>query len=79
MGYIGFFFVEKKDGSLRPCIDYRGLNFITVRYPYKFLAALKQLQEAQVYSKLNLRSVYNLVCIREGDGGKMTFHTTSRH
>lgn len=44
MGYIGFFFVEKKDGSLRPCIDYRGLNSITVRYPYKFLAALKQQQ-----------------------------------
>ncbi|KAK3553391.1 hypothetical protein QTP70_003554 [Hemibagrus guttatus] len=30
----GFFFVEKKDGGLRPCIDYRGLNAITVRYPY---------------------------------------------
>ncbi|KAK3547999.1 hypothetical protein QTP70_001663 [Hemibagrus guttatus] len=30
----GFFFVGKKDGGLRPCIDYRGLNAITVRYPY---------------------------------------------
>ncbi|KAK3561075.1 hypothetical protein QTP86_026365 [Hemibagrus guttatus] len=30
----GFFFVGKKDGSLRLCIDYRGLNAITVRYPY---------------------------------------------
>lgn len=30
----GFFFMEKKDGGLRPCIDYRGLNAITVRYPY---------------------------------------------
>ncbi len=32
----GFFFVQKKDGSLRPCIVYRGLNYITVknRYPY---------------------------------------------
>ncbi len=27
----GFFFVKKKDGSLRPCIDYRGLNDITVK------------------------------------------------
>ncbi|KAK3531962.1 hypothetical protein QTP86_002248 [Hemibagrus guttatus] len=30
----GFFYVEKKDGGLRPCIDYWGLNAITVRYPY---------------------------------------------
>ncbi|KAK3523753.1 hypothetical protein QTP70_009237 [Hemibagrus guttatus] len=30
----GFFFVRKKDGGLRPCIDYQGLNAITVHYPY---------------------------------------------
>ena len=30
----GFFFVGKKDGSLRPCIDYRGLNYITVKNKY---------------------------------------------
>ncbi|KAK3517723.1 hypothetical protein QTP70_016578 [Hemibagrus guttatus] len=30
----GFFFVGKKDGGLRPCIGYRGLNAITVRYSY---------------------------------------------
>ena len=29
-----FYFVKKKDGGLRPCIDYRGLNKITVRYSY---------------------------------------------
>ncbi|KAK3545908.1 hypothetical protein QTP70_016672 [Hemibagrus guttatus] len=29
-----FFFVGKKDGGLCPCIDYRGLNAITIRYPY---------------------------------------------
>jgi len=45
----GFFFVEKKDGGLRPCIDYRGLNNITVkfRYPLPLVpAALEQLREA---------------------------------
>ena len=30
----GFFFVGKKDGSLRPCIDYRGLNEITIKNKY---------------------------------------------
>ncbi|KAK3534468.1 hypothetical protein QTP86_015178 [Hemibagrus guttatus] len=30
----GFFFISKRDGGLRPYIDYRGLNAITVRYPY---------------------------------------------
>lgn len=39
-GYIcpsisaGYFFEEKKDGGLQPCIDYRGLNAMTVCYPY---------------------------------------------
>ena len=37
----GFFFVGKKDGSLRPCIDYRGLNNITIqnKYPLPLLAS----------------------------------------
>ncbi|KAK3545982.1 hypothetical protein QTP70_018649 [Hemibagrus guttatus] len=62
----GFFFVEKKDGGLRPCIDYRGLNAITVRYPYPLLlvpAALEQLRGARLFTKLDLRSAYNLALI----------------
>ncbi|KAK3549318.1 hypothetical protein QTP70_034545, partial [Hemibagrus guttatus] len=60
----GFFFTEKKDGSLRPCIDYRGLNEITVCYPYPPLlvpVALEQLREARIFMKLDLCSAYNLV------------------
>lgn len=47
----GFFFVKKKDGSLRPCIDYRGLNDITVknRYPLPLMSsAFELLQGARV-------------------------------
>ncbi|KAK3506397.1 hypothetical protein QTP70_001791 [Hemibagrus guttatus] len=78
----GFFFVGKKDGGLRPCIDYRGLNAVTIRYPYPLPlvpAALEQLRGARVFTKLDLRSAYNLVRIREGDEWKTAFHTTHGH
>ncbi|KAK3542189.1 hypothetical protein QTP86_016990, partial [Hemibagrus guttatus] len=78
----GFFFVGKKDGGLRPCIDYRGLNAITVPYPYPLPlvpAALEQLRGARIFSKLDLRSAYNLVRIKKGDEWKTTFHTTHGH
>ncbi|KAK3525733.1 hypothetical protein QTP70_006742 [Hemibagrus guttatus] len=78
----GFFFVGKKDGGLRPCIDYRGLNAITVRYPYPLPlvpAALEQLRGARLFTKLDLRSAYNLVRIRKGDKWKTTFHMTHGH
>ncbi|KAK3542860.1 hypothetical protein QTP70_006130 [Hemibagrus guttatus] len=78
----GFFFVGKKDGGLRPCIDYRGLNAITVPYPYPLPlvpAALEQLRGARIFSKLDLRSAYNLVRIKKGDEWKTAFHTTHGH
>ncbi|KAK3520899.1 hypothetical protein QTP86_002457 [Hemibagrus guttatus] len=78
----GFFFVEKKYGGLRPCINYRGLNAITVRYPYPLPlvpAALEQLRAARVFTKLDLWSAYNLVCIQEGDEWKTAFHMTHGH
>lgn len=64
----GFFFVDKKDKTLRPCIDYRGLNKITVKnkYPLPLLnSAFELLQGATVFSKLDLRNAYHLVRIRE--------------
>ncbi len=78
----GFFFVQKKDGSLRPCIDYRGLNDITVknRYPLPLMSsAFELLQGAQVFTKLDLRNAYHLVRIREGDEWKTAFNTPSGH
>ncbi|XP_057205010.1 uncharacterized protein si:ch211-159i8.4 isoform X2 [Triplophysa rosa] len=78
----GFFFVQKKDGSLRPCIDYRGLNDITVknRYPLPLMSsAFELLQGAKVFTKLDLRNAYHLVRIREGDEWKTAFNTPTGH
>ncbi|KAK9513191.1 hypothetical protein VZT92_026747 [Zoarces viviparus] len=78
----GFFFVEKKDKTLRPCIDYRGLNEITVknRYPLPLIAtAFELLQGATIFSKLDLRNAYHLVRIREGDEWKTAFNTPKGH
>lgn len=61
-----FFFVAKKDGGLRPSIDYRHLNSQTVKFSYPFPlvpAALEQLKGACIFSKLDLRSAYNLIHI----------------
>lgn len=78
----GFFFVGKKDGSLRPCIDYRGLNSITVknRYPLPLMTtAFEILQGATIFTKLDLRSAYHLVRIRQGDEWKTAFNTPTGH
>ncbi|KAK3535970.1 hypothetical protein QTP70_022856, partial [Hemibagrus guttatus] len=74
----GFFFVAKKDGGLCPCIDYRALNQITVkfRYPLPLVpAVLERLHGATIFTKLDLRSAYNLIRIREGDEWKTAFVT----
>ncbi|KAK3509828.1 hypothetical protein QTP70_012502 [Hemibagrus guttatus] len=78
----GFFFVSKKDGGLRPCIDYRGLNKITLRnrYPLPLMAtAFEILQEASIFTKLDLRNAYHLVRIRQGDEWKTAFNTPTGH
>ncbi|KAI2646997.1 Transposon Ty3-I Gag-Pol polyprotein [Labeo rohita] len=78
----GFFFVAKKDGSLRPCIDYRGLNDITIknRYPLPLMSsAFEILQGAKIFTKLDLRNAYHLVRIKEGDEWKTAFNTPLGH
>ncbi len=78
----GFFFVKKKDGGLRPCIDYRGLTNLTVkfRYPLPLVpSALEQLRTAKFFTKLDLRSAYNLIRIRAGDEWKTAFSTITGH
>ncbi len=78
----GFFFVQKKDGGLRPLLTTEPLNERTVkfRYPLPLVpAALEQLRKARFYTKLDLRSAYNLVRIREGDEWKTAFSTCTGH
>ncbi|KAK3524756.1 hypothetical protein QTP86_002500 [Hemibagrus guttatus] len=77
-----FFFVAKKDRGLCPCIDYRALNRIIVkfRYPLPLVpAALEHLRGATIFTKLDLRSAYNLIRIREGDEWKTAFITPTGH
>ena len=78
----GFFFVTKKDGSLRSCIDYRQLNTITVKnkYPLPLLSStFEPLTHAKVFTKLDLRNAYHLVRVREGDEWKTWFNTHLGH
>ncbi|KAL0154628.1 hypothetical protein M9458_048891, partial [Cirrhinus mrigala] len=77
-----FFFVGKKDGGLRPCIDYRQLNSQIKQQPHPLPlvpAVLEELRGAQVLMKLDLRSAYNLVRIRVGDEWKTAFVTPTGH
>ncbi|GJT25434.1 putative reverse transcriptase domain-containing protein [Tanacetum coccineum] len=71
-------FVKKKDGSFRMCIDYRELNKLTVknRYPLPMIDNLfDQLQFSSVYSKIDLRSGYHQLRVRDEDIPKTTFRT----
>lgn len=78
----GFFFVDKKDKTLRPCIDFRGLNDITVKnkYPLPLIdSAFGFLHQATIFSKLDLRKAYHLVRIKEGEEWKTAFKTPLGH
>ncbi|GJU84689.1 putative reverse transcriptase domain-containing protein [Tanacetum coccineum] len=75
-------FVKKKDGSFRMCIDYRELNKLTVknRYPLPRINDLfDQLQGLSVYSKIDLRSGYHQLRVREEDIPKTAFRTRYGH
>ncbi|KAA0060263.1 ty3-gypsy retrotransposon protein [Cucumis melo var. makuwa] len=75
-------FVKKKDGSMRLCIDYRELNKVTVknRYPLPRIDDLfDQLQGATMFSKIDLRSGYHQLRIKDGDGPKTAFRSRYRH
>ncbi|GJZ13844.1 putative reverse transcriptase domain-containing protein [Tanacetum coccineum] len=75
-------FVKKKDGSFRMCIDYRELNKLTLEncYPLPRIDDLfNQLQGSSVYSKIDLRSGYHQLRVREEDIPKTAFRTRYGH
>ncbi|GKF85454.1 putative reverse transcriptase domain-containing protein [Tanacetum coccineum] len=75
-------FVKKKDGSFWMCIDYQELYKLTVknRYPLPRINDLfDQLQGSSVYSKIDLRSGYHQLRVREEDIPKTTFRTRYGH
>ena len=75
-------FVKKKNGTMRLCIDYRQLNKATIKnkYPLPRIDDLfDQLQRASVFSKIDLRSGYHQLKIRETNISKMTFRTRYGH
>jgi transposase InsO family protein len=75
-------FVPRKSGELRLCVDYRGLNAITIknRYPLPLIGELlDRLNGATVFSKIDLRNAYHRIRIREGDEWKTAFRTRYGH
>ena len=75
-------FVKKKDGSMRMCIDYRELNKVMIKnkYPLSRIDDLfDQLKGAVVFSKIDLRSGYYQLKVRESDIPKTTFRTRYGH
>jgi hypothetical protein len=75
-------FVPKSDGTLRLCVDYRGLNKITIknRYPLPLISEiLDRLSEAKVFTKLDLVNAYHRIAIHPDDVWKTAFRTRYGH
>jgi hypothetical protein len=71
-------FVDKRDGTIRLCVDYRKLNEVTIKNNYplpKIEDLFDQLNGAKMFSKIDLRTGYHQLKVRESDIPKTSFTT----
>ncbi len=75
-------FVNFKNMVICECVDYCGLNRLTIKnwYPLPLISRLlNQLNHAKVYTKIDLHGAYNFIHIREGNEWKVVFRTRYGH
>ena len=77
---VGILFVPKKEGrGLRLCVDYRGLNKATILnryYPLPLMNELRgRVRDSKIFTKLDLKTGYNLIRIKEGDEWESVFRS----
>jgi len=75
-------FLMKHDGTLRLCVDYRRLNAITIRNSYpipRINDLIESFQGAKIFTRLDLRSAYNLIRVKEGHEYLTAFRTPLGH
>jgi hypothetical protein len=75
-------FMKKKDGTLRLCINFRQLNKVTIKNKYplpRIDDLLNQLKDVKIFSKIELRSRYHNVRIKDEEINKTTFRTRYGH
>ena len=76
------FFQKNKKGKKRPCVNYRGLNNVTIkdRYPLPNIDYIvEEMRLGRVFTKLDLHGAYNLLRMKKGDEYKTAFSTPSGH